>query len=152
MANGKIAGADEDGRYTLAVDRMEDVDGWSVGWATEDDGIQVWLGELLNDARSGKLKQTTDADTRAAELAVQMIAQSLGAVRATIRDTDHVGAWVFKSKADAISARQLANLAVKEALAVRKLAEKPAKAAIPKPEEWEVKAIAAGWTPPSKDP
>lgn len=99
-----------------------------LGWDFDDgEGVNAWLGESLHDVPSG------EADTDAAELAMAEIAR---------RDTRH---WHRKGRSawwtPSMSAAKKALVACRAAIRAAMSKKAPL-------EDWEKKALAAGWKPP----
>ncbi len=128
-------------RYRLVVDELGL--GFGVGWdALDGDGVNCWLGEHMESAEMGLLEAAEDADAKVAELAVRPFAVAAKAARQGPEDFG--GAWVFVTRGLAVTAKWIANGAIK---CMRTDARLKSSGKGPLA-EWEQMALANGWTPP----
>lgn len=105
---------------------------WYIGWESDDgEGVNLYIGEGLLDVVNNS---EIDPEIIAAELCMKRLAE---AGKWECRDSHYRGAWRIPSKK-----------AAREALAACKAAIKAAASKKPPLEEWEQKALDAGWKPP----
>lgn len=105
----------------LVIDKLR------LGWDYDDgEGVNAWLGENLNHVPSG------EADTDAAELAMAEIARRDEWRRDGVR-----GPWIAPSMSAAKKALVACRAAIRAAMSKKAPLE-----------DWEKKALAAGWKPP----
>ena len=114
----------------LIVEEMRGGYGYCVGWyLAEEQEMGLLLGESWG--RNARAKDAADVledelDTWAAEHAISKLPHS----------RQGAGCFEFESKTDAAAALRVAKAAIEAAHAARPL------------EDWEKKALAAGWKPP----
>jgi hypothetical protein len=103
-----------------------------IGWDCNDgEGVNLGVGEALDSVRASPESYVDEADVMAVELAVANHCEALSMMRRWLNR------WTFDSAASARKALVIAKAAQAQALSKR-----------PPLEDWEQRALAAGWKPP----